>query len=91
MSISKTEIEITKRFFEAVEILKTQQKIKSLREITTMYGMNYGNVHTMMTKPDTSRIKLELLANICRDFNISAEWLLLGKSPMFIKKNICKL
>lgn len=86
MSISKLGAEITNRFFLAIDILKAQGKIRSLRQVTMMYGLNYGNTHVIKTNPDVYKLKPEIIASLCRDFGISTDWMLLGIEPMFSKK-----
>lgn len=83
MTIPHEGIEITNRFFLAVDTLKAQGRIRSLLHLTEMYGLNYGNTHTIKKHPERYRISPDILASICRDFGVSAEWLLLGIEPMF--------
>lgn len=83
MSVSKQGAEITSRFFYAIELLKAQKRIKSLRQITTMYDLNYGNTYTMMKKPETYILKPELIARLSSDFGISVEWIIHGKGNIF--------
>lgn len=90
MSISSKEIEITNRFFQAIDILKAQGKIKSLRQITIMYGLNYGNTYTTMKNPELSRLRLDVIANLCVDFDVSTEWMLFGIEPMFASQTTLK-
>ena len=90
MSVSKQEIEITNRFFRAIDILKVQGEIKSLRQITIMYGLNYGNTYTTMKNPELSRLRLDVIANLCVDFDVSTEWMLLGIGPMFADRKTLK-
>ena len=90
MSISSQEAEISQRFFQAIEILKAQGKVKSLRKITIMYNLNYGNIHTIMKKPESFRLRIDVIANLCRDFGISCEWMLLGTEPMFKRQRTSK-
>lgn len=83
MSVSAKGIEITNRYFQAIDILKAQRKVKSLRTITERYGVNYGNFHTIKTHPDTYILKPELIASLSEDYGVSTEWLLLGKGRFF--------
>lgn len=83
MSVSKQGAEITNRFFLAIDMLKSQKRIKSLRQITTMYNLNYGNTHMMKSNPETYILKPELIANLSKDFGISVEWIIFGIGNMF--------
>ena len=91
MSVSQLGVEITNRFFLAIDIMIKQGKIRSLLQITEMYGINYGNTYSIKKKPETFILKPELIARLCTDFNISSEWILLGKGDMFKKQRANKI
>jgi len=79
MNISQEGIEVTKRFFEAIEFLRESKRIRGLQTITRRYGMNYWNMHTLKKQPSIRVLKPECLVYLVRDYDISAEWLLTGK------------
>lgn len=83
MNISPEGIAITKRFFEAIEMLKAQKQIRGLQTITSRYNINRWNLVTVRNNPESSILKPELIAILIRDFNISGEWIMLGKGGMF--------
>lgn len=85
MNISPEGIAITKRFFEAIEMLKAQKQIRGLQTFTTKYDINRWNLVTVKQNPESSVLKPELIAILVRDFNISAEWIMLGRGGMFNK------
>jgi len=85
LSISETGIEISQRFFLAIETLKHQKRIRGLQTFTRKHGLNYGNMNTLKNHITTRSLKPEYLAFICEDYGISCEWLLLGKGDMFIQ------
>jgi len=85
MVVSKLGTEITVRFFLAVDTLIAQGKLRSLRQFTIMYGLNYGNTYTLRNTPSFVSLKAELVANLCNDFGVSADYVLLGIEPMFKK------
>lgn len=76
-------IEITKRFFEALDMLKTQKRIRGMKTFTREYGENYWNFYTC--RKEGLRIKQEWLTYLVRDYDVSAQWLLTGKGGMFTK------
>ena len=86
MGVSKLGVEITNRFFLAIDTLILKGEIRSLRQITIMYNINYGNTHCMKTNPETYILKPELIAKLTADFNISTEWMIHGYGEMFKKK-----
>lgn len=85
MSVSQKGVDITNRFFLAIDFLKNEGKVKSLRQITEKYGLNYGNTYTLRKRPETFILKPELIASLCEDFDISAEWILFGVGPISSK------
>lgn len=83
MKISKEGIAVTRRFFEAISILKAQKKIRGLQTFTKEYGINYWNINTVRNQPERSVLKPEWIVYLSRDFGVSSDWILLGKEPMF--------
>ena len=75
--------EITQRFFEALDMLKAQKRIRGMQTFTREYGENYWNFHTC--RKEGLRIKQEWLTYLVRDFDVSATWLLTGRGGMFTK------
>lgn len=86
MKISQEGIDVTRRFFEAIDALKAEKKLRGLQTFTTRYGLNRWNVNTVKWNPETSVLKPEWIVYLVRDYGISADWLLLGKGRIF-KKN----
>ena len=83
MNISKEGINVTNRFFEAIVMLKAQKKIRGLQTFTREYGINRWNLNTVKSNPERSVLKPEWIVYLVRDYNVSAEWILLGKGGMF--------
>lgn len=82
MNISKEGIAVTNRFFEAIDMLKAQKKIRGLQTFTRQYDINRWNLNTVKLNPNKSVLKPEWIVYLVRDFNISSEWILLGKGSM---------
>ena len=83
MKISEEGIAITKRFFEAIDMLSSQKRIRGLQTFTREYGLNYWNIQTLKKDPNIRVLKPECLNYLVVDFGVSAEWLLTGKGHMF--------
>lgn len=87
LNIPNSALEISGRFFKAIEVLKNERKIRGLQTFTRMHGINYGNMVTLKHNLDRRTFRIEYLAYIAEDFGVSCEWLLLGKGPMFIQRS----
>lgn len=83
MNISPEGVAITKRFFEAINMLKAQKRIRGLQTFTRAYGINRWNLNTVKSQPEVSVLKPEWIAYLVRDFGISSDWIILGKGGMF--------
>lgn len=85
LNIPTTAQEISGRFFQALETLKEQRKIRGLHTFTELHGLNYGNMNTLKHNLKNRTFRVEFLAYLAKDFDVSCEWLLLGRGPMFIQ------
>lgn len=83
MKISPEGIAVTKRFFEAIGMLKAQRRIRGMFTFTELYGINYWNISTVKAQPEIRVLKPEWIVYLVRDYGISAEWVLTGKGDMF--------
>lgn len=83
MKISPEGIAVTKRFFEAIDMLKAQKRIRGLLTFTKAHNINYWNINTVKAQPESSVLKPEWITYLVLDYGISAEWLLTGRGGMF--------
>ncbi len=83
MNISKEGIAVTNRFFEAIDMLIAQRRIRGLQTFTNQYGINRWNMITLKGNPENRVLKPEWIVYLVRDFGISPNWILLGKGDMF--------
>ena len=83
MIIQQEGVDVTKRFFLALETLRSMRKIRGLQTFTRQYNLNKWNMVTLRDEPDGHILKTECLVFLVRDFGISADWLLLCVVDMF--------
>lgn len=79
-------IEITKRFFEALEILKVQKKVRGIQTFTTIYGINRRNLWKIEKENRAGLFDVAWLSYLVKDYGISAEWLLTGVGDVLLTK-----
>ncbi len=83
MKISEQGVAITERFFLAIETLKKDRVIHSLLQFTTEHNINRWNLMTVRNQPTRSVLKPEWIHYLCRDYNVSAEWIILGQGNFY--------
>ncbi|MFW5594890.1 MAG: hypothetical protein ACOCOI_07995 [Prevotella sp.] len=70
---------IVERFFHALDLLKERRTIRGKKTFCDRYGINRWNMNTCLAHPDSGMFKLSWLTYLVRDFEVSADWLLLGR------------
>lgn len=79
-------IDITRRFFVALDLIKEQKRIRGLKTFAKKYGVNHWDFNTWLKKKP--RIRQEWLTYLVRDYDVSALWLLTGEGQVFTKEII---
>ncbi|MBO4550210.1 MAG: hypothetical protein J5733_05710 [Bacteroidaceae bacterium] len=87
MTITQDGINITKRFFEAIEILRLDKYIRGVQTFTRNHGINYWNMMTIRKEPDKHILKPEYILWLCDDYNISLEWIMNGNGMFYKSKH----
>jgi hypothetical protein len=88
-SINPQAIKIQKRFFQALEMAIQDGVISGLKGFCKDHDLNrikYQRIKTALQNPEAEYlykiIDLDALTYICKDYNVSPEWLLLGRGEM---------
>jgi hypothetical protein len=88
-SVNPKSVNISRRFFQALELAISRGKIANLKSFCQDHDLNRVKYATMKTQINLElenmrykTIDLDALAAICTDFEVSAEWLLLGRGKM---------
>lgn len=69
----------------AVQALRDQKKIRGLKTIATQRGFDVTQLQLLKKSPSQRLLKPEYINYLCKDYGISADWLILGKGSMFAK------
>lgn len=72
-------IDVTKRFFSALDWLVTQKVIRGRSTFCNRYGIDRRNFSLVERKPESNSLKVAWLVYLTRDYRISAKWLLTGE------------
>jgi hypothetical protein len=87
--INPQAIEIQKRFFQALEMAIQDGVISGLQEFCKNHNLNrvkYQRIKTDLQKTESEQlykiIDLDALQYICKDYNVSPDWLLFGRGKM---------
>jgi len=81
LSLPPETIELTERFFSALDVLSQQKVIRGKATFVKRYGLDLRNFYKV--QEHQIRIKPEWLVYLVRDYNVSAEWLMMGRGGMF--------
>lgn len=91
-SINKEALTIQRRFFAAFDLLVESGRCKGLKGFCENHSLNrtkYSRIKNDLNKTCEEMtykvIDIDALSSLCRDFDVSPEWLLLGTGDMFIK------
>lgn len=71
-------VAITKRFFFAIEYLVVKRKLRGLNSFAKKYNINYWNLCSLRKEPERRILKVEYIAFIVKDFDVSPDYLLFG-------------
>jgi len=90
--ISQTTIDIQVRFFQAIDVLIQQKKLKGLKTFCGIYGLEkakYTKLKNAMLPPKKESvyklIEIDALTYLVKDFKVSADWLLTGRGDKMFK------
>lgn len=75
--------EIVKRFFEAIQKLKSDKIIRGKKTFTDKYGINRWNFNTLEKEPKRAIFQPEWLSFLVSDYGVSAGWLLTGEGGFY--------
>lgn len=74
---------IIKRFFEALQRLKADRKIRGKQTFTREHEINRWNMNTLEKDPSRDIFQTAWLTYLVEDYNVSAQWLLTGHGNFY--------
>lgn len=74
---------IIKRFFEALQRLKADRKIRGKQTFTREHEINRWNMNSLEKDPSRDIFQAAWLTYLVEDYNVSAQWLLTGHGNFY--------
>lgn len=87
MNISMQGVEITNRFFQAIDILIANKVIRGLATFTRAHNINRWNLVTVRKDPEHNYLRTEYIQYLCKDYNISPRWIIMGTGAFYEYNN----
>ena len=72
-----------RRFFEALQRLKADKKIRGKQTFTREHEINRWNMNTLEKDPSRDIFQAAWLTYLVKDYKVSAEWLLTGQGNFY--------
>ncbi len=83
---SPAAIEIALRFKEAVQYAREQDGWGADARFCRRHGINTTQFAMTLLKPEMRALQPYWISALCRDYKLSAEWLITGRGKMLPKK-----
>lgn len=84
--ITPAGIAITQRFFECLDYLVSSKIIRGEKTFCDLFKINRGNLYSIRKNPDKYSIRPQYIYYICKEYNISETYIILGVGDI-LKKN----
>lgn len=78
-------IKIIERFYEALDVCIQLKKIRGVQTFTRAHEINRWNFNTVRANPESDMFQLVWISYLCKDFDVSIEWIMTGNGQMFKK------
>ena len=77
---------ISRRFFDAIDRLIVDKKLRGRQTFCTRYKINKRNFYFAMNNPASKVMRTSWLSFMVKDYGISSRYLLTGEGEFYVKK-----
>ena len=81
---SATAVEITRRFFEALDYLVAVRVVRGYQTVTTLWDIDRRNLAKLKSEPQRRTLKPEYICYLERDYGINSRWVVTGHGRMLL-------
>jgi hypothetical protein len=81
-------IDITLRFREAFKYIHGREGHGMKAQFCRNNNINNNQLNNLLAKPETRTLPPYYIACLCRDYGVSADWVLLGTGEIFKKSTL---
>jgi hypothetical protein len=85
MSQTEESQKIIKRFFEVLQTLIKEKKLRGIKTFCDEVNIDRWNFYKLRKNPSSDIMQIAWLSYLVDKYEVSAEWLLTGKGKMFKK------
>lgn len=78
-----TKADIVGRFFAAVDALVAARRLRGVATFARLYGTDRRNLAKLRREPSRGIFRVEWLAVLVEEWNVSPRWLLTGEGGIF--------
>lgn len=83
--LSEELVHINNRYFNAVDILRKEKKIRGLGTLARNWGLSRETLSEARSYPENKRLHTEFIYALSKDYNVSLNWLFFGEGEVFTK------
>lgn len=91
MTIPREGIEVTGRFYLAIDFLISEKKLRGRQTFCKKYDIDKRTFYLIQREPEINTLRVLWLVYLTRDYAVSARWLLTGEGKMIRKKRIVNI
>lgn len=84
MNISREGVEITTRFFQALDMLRQEKRLRGVQAFANNHGFSTWHLQMLKSEKESRVLKPEYITTLCREYGISLEWIMFGNGKTFV-------